>query len=293
MVWPQRSEPPRSGPDRRHRPPDRPDAHREARRGADARGGGRCPVPRLLAAPAELKAELVAHPDPDRWGPDVVASMMLFQPVVDGDVLPGHPLERVTAGSADHVDLMVGTNTDDWRLFLAITGALAEVTEDVPSGPVDRYGYLTAAAYGLPLETALPAYRPLPRGDPRRPPRGRPDGLVDANPRRSAWPTPTSPATEPRAPTCTSSPGPPPASAPSTAWRCRSCSTPPGPTRRCSVRCWGTLPPLGVDRLRDGREPRLARLRAHPEKHHAAGQPSLRRARPERPWERSLWAGAR
>jgi para-nitrobenzyl esterase len=46
------------------------------------------PVERLLTAQAQVKAELLAHPDPDRWGAEVVASMMPFQPVLDGRSFP-------------------------------------------------------------------------------------------------------------------------------------------------------------------------------------------------------------
>ena len=55
-------------------------------------------VQRLLAAQTELKGELLADPDPERWGQAVVASAMPWQPVVDGDILPGPPIERIAAG---------------------------------------------------------------------------------------------------------------------------------------------------------------------------------------------------
>lgn len=117
------------------------------------------PVERLLAAQAAVKADLLAHPDPARWGLEVVSSVMPWQPVVDGDVVPGPPLERVAAGCAAAVDVVAGTNADDWRLFLAITGAIDQVTEQVLTGRVDVHGYLSLGAYGLPVDTALAAYR--------------------------------------------------------------------------------------------------------------------------------------
>ena len=117
------------------------------------------PVERLLTAQAELKADLLAHPDPGRWGPDVVASMMLWQPVIDGTVVPALPIERIAAGAAASVDVLVGTNTDDWRLFLVITGAIGQITEEVLTGPVTTQGYRALAAYGLPVAAALRAYR--------------------------------------------------------------------------------------------------------------------------------------
>ena len=117
------------------------------------------PVERLLAAQAELKAELLAQPDPGRWGAEVVASVMPFQPVVDGEVIPGAPMERIAAGASAQVDLIAGTNTDDWRLFRVISGEIDQITDQVLTGPVGVYGYLALAAYGLPAGPVLAAYR--------------------------------------------------------------------------------------------------------------------------------------
>jgi para-nitrobenzyl esterase len=104
---------------------------------------------RLLLAAAEIKAEIVTHPDPARWGLDIVASALPWQPVIDGDLLPAHPIERIAAGSAAEVDVMAGWNTDDWRLFVVVNGSFDRVTDEIASGPVGDYGFETAAAYGL------------------------------------------------------------------------------------------------------------------------------------------------
>lgn len=113
----------------------------------------------LLAAQTELKAELLANPDPDRWGQAVVCSNMPWQPVVDGDVLPGPPIERIAAGSGGQVDVIVGTNTDDWRLWSVVSGVIGQVTDEMLTGPVKTYGYQALAAYGFSPERALAAYR--------------------------------------------------------------------------------------------------------------------------------------
>ena len=117
------------------------------------------PVQRLLTAQAELKQDLLAHPDPERWGKEFAASMMPWQPVVDGQVIPAPPIERIAAGAGAQMDVIAGTNTDDWRLFLAITGAIGQITEENLTGPVSVHGYQSLAAYGLPVDTALRAYR--------------------------------------------------------------------------------------------------------------------------------------
>jgi para-nitrobenzyl esterase len=107
---------------------------------------------------AELKGELVAHADPERWGAEVVTSLLPWQPVVDGNVIPARPIERIAAGAGAQVDVMVGTNTDDWRLFTIFNGLL-DIPEQVLTGSVADYGFRSMAAYGLPVETALAAYR--------------------------------------------------------------------------------------------------------------------------------------
>jgi para-nitrobenzyl esterase len=116
-------------------------------------------VGRLLAAQAELKADLLTYPDPDRWGQAVVTSTMPWQPVIDGQVVPGLPIERIAAGSGRQVDVIVGTNTDDWRLWLVVSGAIGQITDEILTGPVRDYGYQSLTCYGLPAAAALAAYR--------------------------------------------------------------------------------------------------------------------------------------
>ena len=96
------------------------------------------PPQRFLAAQAELKADLFAGPDPARWGQEVVSSSMLWQPTIDGDVIPRRPIERIAAGAGSTVDVMVGTNTEDWKLFLAITGVIAQGHGAGPGGIEER-----------------------------------------------------------------------------------------------------------------------------------------------------------
>jgi para-nitrobenzyl esterase len=109
------------------------------------------PIDRLLQAQMELEADLAARPDPERWDEEVVLSMLPWQPVVDGDVIPAPPLDRIAAGAGAGVDLMVGTNTDEHRLFLVPGGAIDQITAEALAGAV--------AAYGLPVEGTLAAYR--------------------------------------------------------------------------------------------------------------------------------------
>ena len=77
--------------------------------------------------------------------------MMPWQPVIDGDVIPARPIDRIVAGAGAGIDLMVGTTSDEWRLFLVLYGAIEHITDGALAGAV--------AAYGLPVEATLTAYR--------------------------------------------------------------------------------------------------------------------------------------
>jgi len=130
------------------------------RLGVDATREGIETIPpeRLLLAAAELKADMLAHPDPLRWSLEVIASALPWQPVIDGDVLPEHPIDRIAAGAAGDVDVMVGSNTDDWRLFVVANGSMDRVTDAILAGAVSDHGFEAAAAYGLSADD-LAAYR--------------------------------------------------------------------------------------------------------------------------------------
>ncbi len=109
------------------------------------------PLDRMLQAQAELNADLAARRDLQRWGEEVVVAMMLWQPVIDGDVIPTRPIDRIVAGAGAHIDVMVGTNADEWRFFLVPNGVIGHIADEVLAGAI--------AAYGLPVETTLVAYR--------------------------------------------------------------------------------------------------------------------------------------
>jgi para-nitrobenzyl esterase len=109
------------------------------------------PLDRMLQAQADLKADLIAHPDPERWGEEAVVSKQLWQPVIDGDVMPAPPIDRIAAGAGAGIDLIAGSTLDEWNVYLVPSGAIEHVTAETLSGAV--------AAYGLPVEATLAAYR--------------------------------------------------------------------------------------------------------------------------------------
>lgn len=111
----------------------------------------RVPADRLVAAQQTLAARLAAAPDPALWG-EITANLMMYEPVVDGDVLPASPIEAIAAGAGADVDVLVGTNRDEHRFFLVPPGAAERTTDAVLDA--------VATAYRLP-GGALDGYRAL------------------------------------------------------------------------------------------------------------------------------------
>ncbi|MFI0926440.1 carboxylesterase/lipase family protein [Streptomyces sp. NPDC021012] len=114
------------------------------------------PLPELLPAQAELRAEVGADPDPARWG-EAVLNMMPFEPVRPGLALPGPDRG---------VDLLIGSNREEYRLFLVPTKRLHVFPESSLRA--------MTAAYGLDPAEALPVYRAAAR------PGATPGELLDA-----------------------------------------------------------------------------------------------------------------
>ena len=98
----------RRGPGRRG-PGRRAAGHRRAERGAGpeatAASLSALDLDKVVAAQAAVRDAMAAAPDPARYGPSVVASSMAFVPVIDGDILPVHPLAAIAAGHGGDVPL--------------------------------------------------------------------------------------------------------------------------------------------------------------------------------------------
>ena len=68
----------------------------------------RAPVAQILSAQARASA---------RFG--IAAGNLAWQPCVDGDLIPEPPLQAIARGAARDVPVLIGTNRDEWKLFLA------------------------------------------------------------------------------------------------------------------------------------------------------------------------------
>lgn len=119
----------------------------------------------LLAAPTD--EILVAH---RRALPDDPARLarLPWQPSLDERLLPCPPLEAIAGGSAADVDLLIGSNRDEWKLFTFADLALRAL------GPTElaRYVEQLLAAGGGPPDAAPEAvriYRTGPAGARRTP----------------------------------------------------------------------------------------------------------------------------
>lgn len=99
------------------------------------------PLATLLGAQAELRAEIGRRPDPELWG-DAALNAMPFEPVAPGLALPGPDCG---------VELLVGSNREENRLFMVPTGRMDTIT--------DERLRLAATAYGLDPDRALAVYR--------------------------------------------------------------------------------------------------------------------------------------
>ena len=102
----------------------------------------RVPLDRLLAAQTQLRAEVIGHPDPALWG-EVASDTMPFEPVAArGETLPGPDLP---------VELLIGTNAEEYRLYTVPAGVMDHIDE--------RRLRAATVRYGLDPDTALPVYR--------------------------------------------------------------------------------------------------------------------------------------
>ncbi len=115
-------------------------------------------LPELIQGQIAVRDALSAQPDPARFGATIVASSMAFIPVIDGDLMPVHPLAAITTGAGSGVTLLTGTTTEEYRLFLVPTGVAGLVTEEGLAGllPVLGIGPAVADLYRANRPDASP-----------------------------------------------------------------------------------------------------------------------------------------
>jgi para-nitrobenzyl esterase len=126
------------------------EAERSADRLAQTLGLAECNRDTLGPIPS---AELVAATEEvARHRPDPGLIPLPFLPVVDGVLVPRHPLASVEAGSAADIGLLIGTNRDELTLFGLSNPALRSLDDD----GVARW--VANAAPDVPTGELLEAY---------------------------------------------------------------------------------------------------------------------------------------
>ncbi len=116
------------------------------------------PLPKLIEAQVAVRDALTAQPDPARFGASIVSSAMAFIPVVDGDLIPEHPMAAIAAGASASVPLLTGTTTDEYRLFIVPTGMATQISAELLAGllPVLGISPQTAALFQANRAGAAP-----------------------------------------------------------------------------------------------------------------------------------------
>ncbi|MHA1525862.1 MAG: carboxylesterase family protein, partial [Promethearchaeota archaeon] len=56
--------------------------------------------------------------------------ILALRPLIDGDTLPIHPLKVFRNGECSHLDFMIGTNEDEFKLFSTLDPNLSNITGD-------------------------------------------------------------------------------------------------------------------------------------------------------------------
>ena len=127
------------------------EAERSGDRLASVLGLASCTRALLESVPA---TELVAATEElGKRRPDPGMLPLPFLPVVDGVLLPDHPLAAVADGAAADIDLLIGTNRDELTLFGLGNPALMALDDDGVTHWVDN------AAPDLPGAEVIDAYR--------------------------------------------------------------------------------------------------------------------------------------
>ena len=118
----------------------------------------------LLAAHATMATSRVADPEAviERTGSPL--AFLSFRPVADGAHVPADPLAAIAGGSAAGVPLLVGTNSEEWKLFAMMSPPPAdeaalrtriELVVSDPDAALETYRAERAGATVAELECAL------------------------------------------------------------------------------------------------------------------------------------------
>ena len=113
----------------------------------------------LMKAASELMSDVRNGHEPGLLG-EYAGNINIFEPLVDGLLLPAVPIEAIAAGSASGVDLLVGTTAEEWRLLSRLGNPPELRASDVVNKVAEYVGVAHAAAvyeaYGEYLQSCEP-----------------------------------------------------------------------------------------------------------------------------------------
>jgi len=93
------------------------------------------PIDQFIQVQQDVPAESSAKPDPSILG-EILLNRMIYEPVIDGNQLRARPIDIIASGKGADVEVLVGSNTDEYRLFLVPAGTIGFITEDIlANGP--------------------------------------------------------------------------------------------------------------------------------------------------------------
>ena len=108
---------------------------------ATADGFASVDVDRLLAAQQSISLDVARNPDPKVWGSSIVAAGMAFLPIVDGELITERPIDAINAGIGHDMPMLIGTTTEEYRLFLVPPGIIDAVTPELMRGALAARGW--------------------------------------------------------------------------------------------------------------------------------------------------------
>ncbi|MEU6715660.1 carboxylesterase family protein [Nonomuraea sp. NPDC046802] len=115
-------------------------------------------VAALVAAQGEVSEDVTLNADAERYGASTIASCgMSFMPVLDGEMVAQLPIDAIASGRGSDVPVLIGTATEEFRLFVVPTPLVAWPGVQPFKNRIRAYG-APVEFYDRYAETNVPPY---------------------------------------------------------------------------------------------------------------------------------------